>query len=168
MDIIWIVLGVLVVLAFIFRSAFTGAYEEVSVVEVIDGDSIVVIHPKYKDGIKVHLLGIDAPELSKNSLERDQYYARDAAHYVKTRLRNATKIFLEYDKEKKDSWGNLLAYVYLSKSGSSLKSLNAELVAKGYAKVDFKSPNLRYEQSFLKLEAKAQKMKLGIWKKARL
>ncbi len=166
MNTLLIILGVLAVAAFLFRGAMGSAYEEVQVVEVVDGDTIVVTNRRHKEGVRVNLIGINTPEHARNSLEPDEYYAKDATHYVQTRLRNAHKIYLEYDKDRWDNWGNMLAYIYLTKSGSSLKSLNAELVAKGYARVEFKAPNLRYQQSFLKLEAKAKKQRLGIWRRS--
>jgi endonuclease YncB( thermonuclease family) len=51
---------------------------------------------------------------------------------------------LEFDQERTDQYGRLLAYVYLA--GRSM--LNMDLVEEGYAQAYPYAPNTRYEERF--------------------
>ncbi|TAF68197.1 MAG: hypothetical protein EAZ55_00405 [Cytophagales bacterium] len=160
-----IVLGALLMVALMLQGAFKNVYEEVQLLAVVDGDTLLVSNKHYPEGVQVHLIGIDAPELASETGDRDQYYARNAADFVRTKLRNSNKVFLEFDRERYNHRDQLLAYVYATKNGSSLKSLNAEMIQKGYARAVSQDPNVRYDKHFRKLENEARRRRLGIWRK---
>lgn len=152
-----LILGITLVLYIISAQK----YEAASVQEVLDGDSILVTNQKYKEGIKVRLLGVDAPEKASHIFQNNEKYAHQATRYVEKKLKPKTKIYLEYDRQKWDEFGRLLAYIYITKNG---KSLNAELLKNGYAKVKPHRRNKKYEKQFLKLEQQARQYRLGLWK----
>ena len=154
--ILLVIIGVPVILYIISILRF----EQGRVLEILDGDSIIVATEKHKKGVKVRLGGIDAPEKSSHIFAKDERYARQATRYVEKKIPPKTKIYLEYDKQKWDEYGRLLAYVFITKSG---KSLNADLIRNGYATLKTHRRNKRYEKQFEKLESYAKKYKLGLW-----
>lgn len=147
-------------IAFVIRFAFNQSFERAIVIEVLDGDSIIVRLDKGKKSTKVRLLGIDAPEEGSNLISGNQRFGRQATRYVESRLQPNTPIYLEYDKKKWDQFGRLLAFVYISKSG---KSINAELVRKGYAFYKPNRRNKKHSRVLQKLESHARRFKLGLW-----
>ncbi len=101
--------------------------------KVIDGDTI-----QLESGETVRYLGIDAPEIIAKG-GGSEFYAREAARYNK-KLVFMKKVRLEFDVEKKDNYGRLLAYVFVKDL-----FVNAELVKYGYAKAYIKPPNEKYK-----------------------
>jgi micrococcal nuclease len=67
---------------------------------------------------------------------------------------------LNFDVEKRDKYGRLLAYVYLSNG----KMLNEEIVKAGYANLMTIPPNVRYQERFLKDYREARENRKGLWK----
>ena len=124
---------------------------EYLVTKVIDGDRILL-----ENGSIVHYLGVAAPHLHKGKLEAE-FFAREAVRENKS-LVLMKKVRLEFDVEKKDSEGSLLAYVFV-------KSLfvNGELIRLGYARAAVNPPNVRYRDLFLRYEKDASKKYLGLW-----
>ena len=125
---------------------------EARVVRVIDGDTLVLA-----GGMKVRVLGIDAPEM-----ERDGQPAEFLAHQAKAVLTELTlnrKVSLEYDRLRYDRYGRLLAYLFLPDH----TLVNAELVRLGLARVYFIAPNLRYQEVLLTAQQEAIAANRGIW-----
>jgi micrococcal nuclease len=124
------------------------------VVQVVDGDSLVLA-----GGIKVRVLGIDAPEM-----ERDGHPADFLAHKAKAALAELTldrTVDLEYDRLRYDHYGRLLAYLRLP----DRTLVNAELVRLGMARVYFIAPNLRYQKDLLAAQRDAIEAQRGVWQK---
>lgn len=140
---------ILVVLYYVLSQQTPGEY---LVVKVIDGDTI-----ELSNGEKVRYIGIDTPELHhpQRSVE---YFAREV-YEANRRLVEGKKVRLEFDVEKRDRYGRLLAYVYVDGV-----MVNEWLVANGYAQVATFPPNVKYADRFLKLEKEARRLKLGLWK----
>ncbi|HAI75543.1 MAG TPA: nuclease [Microscillaceae bacterium] len=160
-TVIWILVGVVVFL-FLMRTSFgKGVLEQAYVLDVLDGDTLLVANQQHKEGVKVQLIGIDVPEEGENYSNRLEQLGRHATHYLRGILHHRTKIWLEYDRDKWDSYHRLQAYVYLP---SSKRSINAELIRKGYAFARTKIPNTRYKDQFKQLEEKARRRRIGIWK----
>ena len=124
----------------------------VLVKRVIDGDTIVLA-----DGRRVRYIGINAPELgSKNGpAERFGSEARD----YNRKLMAAEKVRLEFDYERNDQYGRVLAYVFLPDD----TFVNAELVKSGNAYVVFRRPNTKYDSLLLRLQQEAMAKKAGMW-----
>jgi micrococcal nuclease len=133
------------------------------VVRVADGDTIIVGNPRSKNAkrrYKVRLIGIDTPESVRSLYQDVMPFGKEASDYTKSRLRTGTRVFLVFDKESRDKFGRLLAYIYLSNG----EFLNATLVKKGYAFAKRFPPNTRYASLFDKLENQAQRQQRGLWK----
>ncbi len=126
---------------------------EYIVIRVIDGDTI-----ELNTGEKVRYIGINAPELH-HPQKGVEYFAREA-YEANRRMVEGKRIRLEFDVEKRDRYGRLLAYVYVDDI-----MVNEWLVANGYAQVATFPPNVRYAERFRKLEAEARRLKIGLWGK---
>ncbi|MBI4378453.1 MAG: thermonuclease family protein [Nitrospinae bacterium] len=119
---------------------------------VIDGDTIIAT-----TGEKVRYLGIDTPELASEKGPA-QFFSEDSKKANKE-LVNGKSMRMEFDAEKIDRHGRLLAYVYL-KDGTFI---NAKLIEDGSARVYFIPPNMKYYDQFKKLEKEAIKRRVGLW-----
>jgi micrococcal nuclease len=142
-----------VLLSLFFALMCTGlSYGKDYVVrKVIDGDTV-----QLESGEIVRYIGIDAPELYVKE-GGSEFFAREATKYNK-KLVFLKKVKLEFDTEKKDSHGRLLAYVFVKNT-----FVNAELVKLGYAKVMTKPPNTKYKDILLAQQRKAMGEERGLW-----
>jgi micrococcal nuclease len=121
--------------------------------KVIDGDTIVL-----KNGERVRYLGIDAPE-TRFSPFGAEYYGEEAKKRNRE-LVEGRRVRLEFDVEKRDKYGRLLAYVFVDSI-----FVNALLLREGYAKLHFIPPNNRYLDLFIKLEKEAKLTNQGLWRR---
>lgn len=139
-----------------------SAAERVTVVKIIDGDTIGVLYRgRYE---KVRLIGIDTPESRRNSraYRQAQGSAADVEYilrrgkavksYVKGLLRRDMIIFIEFDVQQRDRYRRLLAYLYLQNG----EMLNEKLLREGYASLLTVPPNVLHRDRFLKIYRKAQ------------
>ncbi|HPU30226.1 MAG TPA: thermonuclease family protein [Syntrophorhabdaceae bacterium] len=140
------------ILTFFLFFSYSHLYaKEYVVTKVIDGDTI-----QLETGEIVRYIGIDAPELYvKNG--GSEFYAKEAARYNK-KLVFLKKVRLEFDVEKKDQHGRLLAYVFVKNT-----FVNGELVKLGYAKALIKPPNIKYKDMLLTYQKKAMDKERGLW-----
>ena len=158
-----------------------------TVTKVFDGDTVLL-----SDGEKVRLIGIDCPEAYESEkLFRDarrthrdvaliQAQGRQAKE-VAVRLVRGKRVILEYDLERRDRYGRLLAYVYIplaqphipqapsglfvtERDGVSCIFMNAYLLEAGYAVPMMIPPNTRYADLFQSLHQKAREEKRGFWR----
>ncbi|MFC1576599.1 thermonuclease family protein, partial [Candidatus Omnitrophota bacterium] len=122
------------------------------------------------NGERVRLVGIDTPESRYNEkLARDARRSGKDERAIVAMGQKATRITqslcggkrvrLEFDIEKRDRYGRLLAYVYLPDG----RMLNAELLREGYAQVYTFQPNVKYVDMFLSLQSQAQQNNQGLW-----
>ena len=126
--------------------------QEALVVQVVDGDTLVLA-----GGIKVRVLGIDAPEMEKDGRPADFL-----AHQAKATLGELTlnrKITLSFDRLRYDHYGRLLAYLFLPDH----TLVNAEMVRLGMARVYFIAPNLRYQKVLVAAQQEAIGAQRGVW-----
>ena len=129
------------------------------VTKVIDGDTFWADDGSEK-GIKIRLIGVDAPE-SRNVFKKVVgYFGKESKQYM-TSLIAGKKVRLVYDIDPLDQYGRTLAYVYLQDG----TFVNAELVKQGYAMVMTVPPNVKYAEKFVKLERRARKNNRGLWNK---
>lgn len=135
----------------------TGEYYKVT--RVVDGDTFWVDDGTDK-GLKIRLIGVDAPETRKTGRKEVGYYGAEAKTYL-TNLLDDNEVWLEYDVDKTDRYGRTLAYVYL-RDGTFV---NAELVKRGYAMVMTVPPNVMFAEKFVQLQRQARKKERGLWKK---
>jgi micrococcal nuclease len=129
--------------------------KEVTVVEVVDGDTIEITPPV--DGLTtVRLIGVDTPETSSECGK--QPYANQATLFIERKLLGLS-VELELDAERVDPYERLLAYVYRP-DGSMF---NETLLEKGYAQVYTVPPNVKYEERFLEAQQEAKATGEGLW-----
>ena len=140
------------------------------VISVIDGDTLKV---RYKGkNQSVRLIGIDAPESSKNrkAFKDSARSSKDinviisqgkmAKTYVQTLVKKGDTVRIVFDIEKRDRYHRLLGYVYLSDG----RMLNDVIIRNGYASLLTIPPNVRYKSKFLKSYMYAREHRLGLWK----
>ena len=142
-------------LIFLILFATTGtvsAQTWVTVKWVNDGDTIVLT-----DGKRVRYIGINSPEIDHDK-QRAQPFGYAARTFNKQMVLNR-KVRLEFDLERHDRYGRLLAYIFLPEK----IFLNEEMLQKGYAFFLFHKPNLKYNQRLLKAQQEAMKAKKGLW-----
>jgi micrococcal nuclease len=124
---------------------------------VVDGDTIVADINGTRE--RVRLLGIDTPE-SVAETRPDQCYGVEASDYLKALLPKGTEITLIRDKEVRDQYDRLLAYVIRS---DDQLFVNLDLLLQGYAGVLIYSPNDYYEALFTEAENTAISGDVGLW-----
>lgn len=142
-----------IIILSLFISLFSSQpkEQEFLVTKVIDGDTI-----QLEDGRIVRYIGVDAPELrSKDGAS--EFFSRQALQFNK-KLVYLKKVRLEFDEQKFDQHGRVLAYVFVKNI-----FVNAELIKHGYARVLLKPPNLKYKDLFLSLQEKAISEHKGLW-----
>ena len=127
--------------------------ETFRVLDVIDGDTIIIDHPKVE---RVRYLGINTPEKLNDDSPGDPFSLESTLFNEDLVLGKDVK--LETDEEKYDPYGRLLAYVFVNG-----KLVNEELVRNGLARVFFIGPNRKYENRIYQAQEEAQKEKKGIW-----
>jgi len=136
---------------------------------VVDGDTISV-HIN-GEAEKVRLIGIDTPESRRNDRAKLQaerskrdvativQMGKKAKEVLKEILPKGTELRIEYDVQKRDKYGRLLAYVY--KTDNTM--INEEMLRQGYAQLLTIPPNVRYVERFRKVLTKSQKEGRGFW-----
>jgi micrococcal nuclease len=132
---------------------FTNAQERWALVQqVIDGDTV-----KLSTGERVRYIGVDTPELH-HPRKPVEFYAREAKEFNR-RLVEGKRVRLEFDVQRYDRYGRLLAYVYLEDG----TFVNAELLRQGYAQLLTIPPNVKYANMFLELQRQARENRRGLW-----
>ena len=159
----------------------SGAALTGSVVYVVDGDTI---HVRIDDGgridgkvEKVRYIGVNAPEVPharghdaaarRGHASEPRSHARgfphtpaagDAARRINLELVSGKRVRLEFDRERRDSYKRLLAYVFI---GDTM--VNAELVKRGYAEVMTIPPDFRHRALLESLQREAREAGRGLW-----
>jgi len=128
------------------------------VTKVVDGDTFWADDGSAK-GVKIRLIGVDAPESRNVFKKKKGYYGKEAKTYLTNILTNQS-VKLEYDVASLDQYGRTLAYVYLSDG----TFVNADLVKNGYAMVMTVPPNVKYADEFVKHQRDARENNRGLWK----
>jgi len=124
----------------------------ISVKWVNDGDTIVL-----SDGRHVRYIGINAPEIAHENLKAEAFGY--AAKKYNQSIVQSKRVRLEFDKEKYDRYGRLLAYIYLSDG----TFINKEMIEKGFAYLLPRSPNIKYEKMLLQTQRDSMSTKQGMW-----
>jgi micrococcal nuclease len=131
-----------------------GDSPTVRVVAVVDGDTLDVAWGERRE--RVRLLGVDTPE----TVDPDRpvgCYGPEASAFTSRRLLGRT-VRLEFDREGRDRFGRLLAYVDVDGH-----RFNDELLAGGYARLLVIPPNGRHARAMLDKELGARSAGRGLW-----
>ena len=147
-----LILLCLLLLSILLIGAVPVKHKWIRVQWVCDGDTIVLA-----DGRHVRYIGINAPEIAHDNgkAERFGYAAKKYNKY----LVGSKKVRLDFDKERHDRYGRLLAYIFLSDG----TFVNKTMIEKGYAYVLPRKPNVKYERILLRAQRDAMLKKRGLW-----
>jgi len=134
-----------------------GNKVKVEFVEAVDGDTA-----KFKmDGeqITVRFLGINTKETVDPEIG-EEAWGKEASNFTKEKLKNATKIELEFDNsaDEKDKYDRYLTWVWID--DTLLQNL---LVKNGLAETYMLQNNYKYAGTLQESELVAKNNKLGIW-----
>ena len=127
---------------------------EYRVVDVLDGDTIVVRRGPTDDTIR--LLGVDTPE-THHPTKPVQCYGPEASDFTTAQLLGRT-VRLEDDVQTHDIYGRHLAYVYLH--GERFEDV---LLRRGYARLLVIEPNHAHARRMLFEELDAKHRHAGLW-----
>lgn len=164
---------ILFILSFLFITSSIGA-ETYTVEGVIDGDTI-----KLTDCQTVRLIGIQITDDEKKRQEGKLFLVS----ILGTTDDEEVVVNLEYDVEKRDKDGSLLAYIYKdagvsshvefqgingyeysAKGGRWYVFINATIIKSGYAQPQSSPPNVKHEELFKELYKDAIENQRGLWK----
>lgn len=122
-----------------------AARHPLTVVDVYDGDTITLANSK-----RIRYLGINTTEIGELFSEEARKLNRD--------LVLGKVVRLELDQQKTDSYGRMLAFVWVNRT-----NVNLELIRRGLAHLMFIPPNQKHYEDFLSAQREAQRAGLGIW-----
>ncbi len=138
------------------RSA-TATDGRANVTRVIDGDTIVV-HIGGRDE-NVRLIGIDTPETHKPGTAVECFGPEASAHLADL-IPPGTSLRLERDRESRDVYGRLLAYVYRESDGLFV---DLAMVKDGFAGPLAIAPNTAHRVEIDRAAAAARAARSGLW-----
>lgn len=133
-------------------------FDKVKVTKVVDGDTITV---KFSDGTeeKVRMIGVNTPESVHSDESKNTKEGEIASNWSKAYLQNET-VYLQYDKEKEDKYGRILAYVWIYGDCNPNDYLDfckynygAILMKNTYCEAVYYEPNGMYKDWYEKLDA---------------
>ncbi len=124
------------------------------VTRVVDGDTVEARVDGHTEDVRY--IGIDTPESVKPDTPVE-CYALAASHHNEDLVEGET-VRLDFDAERRDVYGRLLAYVHLGDV-----FVNADLVRGGYATTLTIPPNTRYAELFDRLQREASADGRGLW-----
>ncbi len=120
---------------------------------IVDGDTLHL-----KDGRKIRLIGINTPELGHRG-EASEPYGQQAYQVLRDFIGNTGKVGLSFDRERRDRYHRILAYVVLANG----QSLEQYLLKQGLAVSIAISPNTLHLSCYRALEQQAREAQKGIW-----
>lgn len=120
---------------------------------VIDGDTL-----RLEDGSKVRLIGVNTPELGRDTRPPEPL-GPEAKAAVKTFFGADRELRLVFGTRQRDRYGRLLAHVF-SIDG---RSLEAYLLERGLAFHIAFPPNLALADCLQEVELRARRRGLGVW-----
>jgi micrococcal nuclease len=149
---------------------------EAKIVQVIDGDTVIVELDRQREHLR--LIGIDTPESRPNKRSERQAadrhtdqktilgLGRRASDHTRELLPKKSLVRLEFDVERRDHYGRLLAYIWIPSQGDGkAKMANEEILRAGYAYPLSVPPNLRYRDRFGRAFKEARQAKRGLWER---
>jgi micrococcal nuclease len=134
--------------------AAAGSSVRARVVRVVDGDTILASVDGNDEYVRY--IGVDTPETVKPDTPV-QCFGPDASA-ENHRLVEGRTVRLVFDREERDDYGRLLAYVY-----TGGRFVNAELVRGGYARTLEIAPNTSHAGELQRLARRAARAGTGLW-----
>jgi micrococcal nuclease len=128
-----------------------------TVVEVIDGDTLVVDIAGADEHVR--LIGIDTPETVAPD-RPDECFGAEASQRLAELAPPGTALRLERDVEARDQYDRLLAYAYRARDGMFL---NLAQVTGGFAEPLAYPPNTAHRADFERAARQARVAGAGLW-----
>ena len=129
-----------------------------TVTRVVDGDTVEArIGGRTED---VRYIGVDTPETVKPDAPVQCFGPRASA--FNHHLVEGERARFVFGRERRDVYGRLLAYVYIT-TPRGPRFVNAELLRRGLARTLAIPPNTRYSALFARLETTAARAGRGLW-----
>jgi micrococcal nuclease len=118
----------------------------------VDGDTLLLA-----DGRRVRLIGVDTPETVHPSRPVEPL-GPEATAFTRSRT-EGRYVMLEYDRQRRDRYDRVLAYVYVDD-----EMLNEALIAAGYSRAETRYPySNAMKRRFRQAETRAREAGVGIW-----
>ncbi|MFH1622355.1 MAG: thermonuclease family protein [Candidatus Omnitrophota bacterium] len=161
-------------------------YYNIFVKRVIDGNTL-----ELDNGEVVSLIGVDTPKIDTKEGKKAREFTKSLIEdkNVQVVLLKEKRLRLEFDVQKKDDQGKLLAYVFIDSgydwhmTGLDFSStfpdkyfgtygdewtlfVNASIIKAGYAFPSAIPPNVKYADLFRELYQEARRNKKGLWKES--
>lgn len=128
------------------------AGETFRVARVVDGDTLLL-----DGGERVRLIGVDTPETVRPDHPVEPL-GPEASAFTRRHV-DGRDVRLEFDRERRDRFERLLAYVYVGDF-----FLNEELIRAGYSKAVTRFPySEAMKRRFRAAEAEARHARRGLW-----
>ena len=118
---------------------------------VHDGDTLWL-----DDGVKVRVIGLNAPEVARKH-QPGEPLAKQAREMLRRQV--VGRVGLEYDQEREDRYGRLLAHIYTE----SRDNVAAGIIAAGFAHAITYPPNLKHRHCYQSAEQAARQSGKGVW-----
>lgn len=116
---------------------------------VVDGDTLLM-----EDGTRVRMLGVNTPEIH----DRVEPFGKEADEFTRKHL-EGKRVRLEFDQERHDQYGRVLAHVYV---GDWFH--NKELIRAGLSRAQLRFPYSQAKKKiFQAAETEAKKNQRGLW-----
>lgn len=133
--------------------------ETVTVVEELDGDTLLVRRPGTSKTVRVRLIGIDSPEISHDG-KPAQCGADAARHRLRSLRGEQVDLIPDPSQDRTDRYGRLLAYVQHSKT-----DVGAGQLAAGAAR-EYTYQNRAYQRQdqYRSAQKQAERDQSGLWK----
>lgn len=138
---------------FATTTSMVFAAEEVTVISVIDGDTVKVRIGSTVESVRV--IGVDAPELRGTA--REKCFGKEAGAKMEELLRKKSVTLSFNPAEDRDVYGRLLRYVFAGQ-----RDAGAILIGLGYARSYRFFPHPR-RALYNRLEARAKAGRRGLW-----
>lgn len=162
--------GIIVLIAYIFQLHSSGVIDigvstttpntigvYYDVTKVTDGDTLHISMDGRDETVR--LIGINTPE-TVDPRRAVECFGKEASARMKE-IAKGKIVKLEYDESQdtRDTYGRLLAYVYLEDG----QMINRKMVAEGYAyEYTYMTP-YKYQKEFRQLQNLARSAKRGLW-----
>jgi micrococcal nuclease len=128
-----------------------------TIVRIIDGDTVVANISGHEDHVR--LIGIDTPETHKPGTPVECYGPEASAHLAEL-IPPGTRVRLERDREARDVYGRLLAYLYRDSDGMFVE---LAMVSDGYAGPLAIAPNTTHRAEIQAAVDNARAAQRGLW-----
>ncbi len=128
--------------------------EQLTVNWIYDGDTV-----RTSCGENIRFIGIDTQEMNWK-IDQPEFFAQEALDFTREKLLDQ-KVYLKYDRSKRDHYNRLLGYLFLE-DGTFFNGL---LLQKGFAHIYTVPPDEKYADFFKELVMEARKERTGLWNK---